>query len=138
MNKRLLIKNIAGETTESERQEVSMWISADKMNESYYINLMNLVVCKDMLKEKHHIFSELELNERLQGLNNKIGIKNGSPLKVSDKKHKIFDRRFYLYLSAAASVLLLLSLLFNIYQFRSKEVPESQDTFSNGAKNRCN
>ncbi|MHC1780487.1 MAG: FecR family protein [Bacteroidales bacterium] len=124
MNKRLLIKNIAGETTESERQEVSKWISADKMNESYYINLMNLVVCKDMLKERHHIFSELELNERLQGLNNKIGIKNGSPLKVSGKKHKIFNSRFYLYLSAAASVLLLLSLLFNIYQFRSKEAPE--------------
>ncbi len=134
MNKRLLIKNIAGETTESERQEVSAWISADKMNENYYINLMNLIVSKDMLKERHHIFSEVELNDRLQVIKNRVGVEEGSAFKVSDKKHKIIDRRFYLYLSAAASLLLLISLLFNFYQFRSNVVPEVNTPLAVGPK----
>lgn len=103
-----------------------MWISANKMNESYYINLMNLVVSKDMLKEKHHIFSEMELSERLQGLKNKIGL-NDMPLNsVPQKRDKISGKKFYFAVAVAASALLLLSLLFNIYQFSTKEVPQIQ------------
>jgi len=134
MNKRLLIKNIAGETTESERQVVSMWISANKMNESYYINLMNLVVSKDMLKEKHHIFSEMELNERLQGLKKKIGLSDIPVISVPEKRDKIFGKKFYLSAAVAASALLLISLLFNIYQFKTKEVPQVQTPLAMGPK----
>lgn len=112
MNKRLLIRNIVGAATESERKEVNEWISRNKQNESYYINLLNLIVSQDVSKEGRQYFSDQEIKEKLIEVNDKI----------RDKK-RISPPRFYFASAVAAAILLLLSVLLNIYQFGSKEEP---------------
>ncbi len=134
MNKRLLIKNIVGDTTEREKLEVSSWISAKKANESYYINLMNLVITQDLSRESREYFSKEELNEKLLEVKEKIWSKARLKAEVPGYKQRIFNNKFLLSAAVAASVLLMLSLMFNIYQFNSKEVVEVKSPLAMGDK----
>ncbi|PKP06767.1 MAG: hypothetical protein CVU10_04200 [Bacteroidetes bacterium HGW-Bacteroidetes-5] len=121
MNKRLLIRNIVGETTESERLEVKEWISECKNNESYYIDLMNLIISQDLLKENYNSISGEELKERMLVVKEKIRIKEEQTVITSYPQEKNNGIRFYLAVAVAASTLLFVSVLINIYQFSSKE-----------------
>lgn len=119
MNKKLLIKNIQGATTEDEQQEVIEWINRDEKNKSYYITLMNLIVSMDMMTEKHHIYSEKIIAQKLQDLKGQIFSKENSDTftqpQTKDKKTK-----YFFYVAIAASLLLLVSLTLNLYQFKTK------------------
>ncbi len=120
MNKRLLIKHIVGEATERERKEVTEWISSSKLNESYYINLMNLIVSQDMSKDTQHLFSEEEIKDRLLNVKEKIRGKENIRGKISPLPPKIKFGSYY-FTAAAAAAILLFSVLLNIYQFNTKE-----------------
>ncbi len=120
MNKRLLIKHIVGEANENERKEVSEWISVSKQNESYYINLMNLIVSQDMSKEGRQFFSEEEIKERLKDVREKIRNKEEFRIRSNQIQPKRGVGKFYTGAAAAAAILLLMSVLLNIYQFNSK------------------
>jgi len=134
MNKKLLIKNIQGATTEEEQLEVMKWISRDERNKSYYITLMNLIVSMDMVTEKHHIYSEKDVADKLQDLKAKISAKENSSMhpaenqkeKENNEKHitqlPIKDKKtkYFLYTAIAASILLVISVTINLYQFQAK------------------
>jgi len=126
MNKRLLIKHIVGEATERERKEVIEWISSSKMNESYYINLMNLIVSQDMSKDTQNLFSEEEIKDRLLDVKEKIRSKEDFRGNISQLPPKIKIGRYYL--AAAAAAILLLSVLLNIYQFQFNTKEEKVST----------
>jgi len=129
MNKRLLIKHIVGKATERERKEVTEWISSSKLNESYYINLMNLIVSQDMSKDAQHLFSEEEIKERLLDVKEKIRSKSKEDFrgKVSQLPPKIKIGRYY-FAAVAAAAILLLSVLLNIYQFQFNTKEEKVST----------
>ncbi|MFA5849240.1 MAG: FecR domain-containing protein [Bacteroidales bacterium] len=132
MNKRLLIKHIVGEATERERKEVTEWISSSKMNESYYINLMNLVVSQDMSKDSLHIFSKEEIRDRLLDVKEKIRGKNKEEFRgnISQQSPKMKTGKYYFAVAVAAATLLLLSVLLNLYQFNSDAKEEMVTTSS--------
>ncbi|MDD2426390.1 MAG: FecR family protein [Bacteroidales bacterium] len=121
MNKRLLIKHIVGEASESERKEVNEWISVSKRNESYYINLMNLVVYQDISKETRQFFSEEEIKERLKDVKEKIRSKEEFRASSNQVQPTRRAGKYYFAAALAAAILLLISVLLNIYQFNSKE-----------------
>ncbi len=108
MNKRLLIRNIRGETIESEREEVNEWIGKSEDNRSYYINLLNLFASQELSREGLQYFTKEEIKEKL------------SQIYSNTNKKRV--TKFYIITTVAASLLLMLSVLLNIYQFNNKEV----------------
>ncbi|MEF9931827.1 MAG: DUF4974 domain-containing protein [Bacteroidales bacterium] len=112
MNKNLLIRHINGETTLQESESVILWINKSADNETYYINLMNLIVLENVSREHPlGVGMSNELKEdSLKRIQNKI----------DNKQHKPVINIWKLA-SYAAIALLFISIAFNLYQFGGKD-----------------
>lgn len=102
MNKRLLLRNIANETTPEERRFVMEWLEKSPLNRQYYAKLNNLVACEDL-----NAFDGRDLSKSEKYLSLKAIEK-----KFSQKEKYLSLRKSLKY---AAAVILFLSVSANIY-----------------------
>lgn len=123
MNKRLLIKNIEGNTTEAERRSVMEWIAQNEENKIYYINLVNLIATQELTNTQNHHFSRADLLDRLNKVKSAV---------IEPKKNR--NSKLYISIAVAASLLLLLSLVGNIYQYNNKSVVAEEYPINNNSK----
>lgn len=116
MNKELLIRHIKGETSADEAAQVIRWVDQSPDNEKYYISLLNTYAAQDLYGGA--VKGEMP-QEELDRLSDEI-ISFGSDKigHVNNKNRKI--QTLYT-ISAAASVLLLISLLLNFLQYSNSE-----------------
>lgn len=108
MDKKLLIRHIKGEATPSEREVVVAWIDKSEQNEAYYIKLMNTIVAEDISR-----------NDPSVGLSRSEISNSYSEIKrdIQPKRRVAFLKQSQLpYIAAAAAVLLIVSVLLNIWQ----------------------
>ncbi len=140
MNKKLLIKYINSSVSSEQRREVVEWIKSSPRNEAYYIELKNSVVIEQSTAKTAgaELVSEEEKDRCYRNVLN--GIK-GNAVDDSDRNHsgqKVVLRRV---LTAAAILLLIVSIGLNLYYFAGNgmgrghsgqdRLADIQNTFSN-------
>lgn len=124
MDKKLLLKYIAGEISEEERREVIDWMDADPANKSYFLDLKNIWVSQNMpgtkaSQEELSAIMHLKENRTLSGNN------PGSDNDRLKRKLSIY-RRFLVFSSAVAAIAIILLVM------RPLVVAEKYDELKSG------
>lgn len=120
MRKQLLIKFIEGKATNAEQEQILFWINSDEANKKYFLGLKNLYVISSLPNEQARRREFLFFKKRFL-----------SP--------DINSKRFrFSFIGIAASILLIIAIGLNIYQYYSFKIAEKEGLTASLGKREMN